>query len=572
MVAFVSLNQGTNTIRITFNPPWDRSAPGELYFWLASLIFLLPGATLIGAGLSGPVFRIQNAISRKLDSISRVQVDGLLVVLFLVVVTAAFLGNQLLLNGMPITDDEIAAHFGGQVLASGKTMATLPPMRFAFADLFLYQRAGAWTSVDFPGALAAWAFAELTSSDGAFFHSMVGLSALGLILAVMRRQGLSYGLLAGLILFLSPMGAALSTTTHTHVVSRGFLGIGLGLMLFVKNPSVSRSIAGGLCFGAAAATRPFENMMLLLPCALFLVWRSVRSPSLRKSLAGLMVGALPFLLLTLAYNRSVTGTWMLARLAPNEVVHPYASVFHPPLEISSFWPRFGQNVSYNALTLAVWFLGPLGVLLALLGANASPTHRALGLGILFDLALGLIHDDRGLHLVGPIHYSEVVLPMTILSMAGIPRLFSCLIKMEIPRALTGGCLAGYLLLGLPCFTAWHLAALSTTAKGTSWLVATAKNVDAKPAVVLVPQLSRVRSRVPALEETGSFVFSWPFPDPSLQDEVILINDSPKARLNVRTTFPNRAAFVFSTGPGVIGPIPLEKIDETKAASSQQWKN
>ena len=46
--------------------------------------------------------------------------------------------------------------------------------------------------------------------------------------------------------------------------------------------------------------------------------------------------------------------------------------------------------------------------------------RLLGLGVLTDLLLALFHTNMGLHSVGPIHYSECAVPLTVIAVHGSP--------------------------------------------------------------------------------------------------------------------------------------------------------
>ena len=44
----------------------------------------------------------------------------------------------------------------------------------------------------------------------------------------------------------------------------------------------------------------------------------------------------------------------------------------------SLWQRFGDNLSYNVLMLAIWFLGPMGLVLVAAGALTDRFTRLLG--------------------------------------------------------------------------------------------------------------------------------------------------------------------------------------------------
>src|SRR5262249_62099785 len=89
--------------------------------------------------------------------------------------------------------------------------------------------------------------------------------------------------------------------------------------------------------------------------------------------------------------------------------------------------------------------------------------RLLGLGVLSNLALGLAHDNFGLHLVGPIHYSEAAVPLTVLAVHGMARIKRWCEEKAIALPAVSGLLAGALGLGLGTFTRWQSVALQRQA-------------------------------------------------------------------------------------------------------------
>lgn len=553
VVAFYALDNSSNTIRVRFVPPWDASARGELYFWLGATFFLLPGATLIGASLSQlcrPAF--ERAVS-KLEATQGRERIALWATLGIVAWSLARIGNQAVMLGQPFTDDEDAAHFGGQVLASGSLWAPLPPMRFAFPDLFLFQRGSHWTSFDFPGALLPWTFAELTGSDTLVFSLFACLVPVSVAVACARRQGTSAGLLAGGLLLCSPMAVTLSMTSHTHVVSRGLLALGFGLILFVDRPTLLRSLAAGLAFGCAIATRPAESTLLLTPLCLAWSYDALREPVKRPRLLGLLLGAGPVVLALLAYNHALTDTFGFPRSALNDIPSVSGMIMRSPLSPERFWPRFGNNFSYNLLTLSIWYLGPVGLYLAWLGVHASREHELLGAGVLLALCLALLHDDRGLHMVGPVHLSELAVPLTLLAVAGIPRVLSALEKVGVARAHAALAFAGYVVLGLNLFTSWHAIALRDQALARLGLSEMIEAIPERPAVVLAGPFERLRTKYTLQGGVGSFVYEWRRARPDWSEPVLILHDSERAQAEVGRAFPARTAYVFD--PGKYGPHP-----------------
>lgn len=572
VAAFFSLHRGTNTIRVTIVPPWDASAPGELYFWLAAIMLLLPGSALVGASLAGVVGPRLLRTSARLRAAEPNERTALVMTVAVLAFVVARIGNQVFLHGQPFTDDEDAARFGGQVLASGALWSPLPPMRHAFPDLFLFQRAGAWTSFDFLGAVLSWALAELTHTDTLIFSLFAALPAPAVAALVMRRYGTVRGLAAAGLVLCSPMALTLSFTSHTHVVSRGLFALGLAGVLFVERATFARGLGAGALLGLAWTTRPPEVTALLAPLMLGYTVDALRDREQRPRALGLAVGALPAVLLTFVYNYSIGGSFGFLRSAPNEISVPYASAMEGPLALARWGPRFGNNLSYNALTLSIWFLGPVGLWLAWAGVRESRTHRLLGAGVLCLLALCLLHDDRGLHLVGPIHLSEAVVPLSILAVCGLARATRALEQLGLPRVVSMCATLGYVALGLVTFAGWHTRALEQQAMARLSVVDKAEHVDRLPAIVLADKFAELRAQTSHYGSVGSFVFEWRRARPELSEPVLIVRDSPEARAEVARAFPDRTPYVFAFKRYGVFPVPLAealRLDAEAEAAEQQ---
>jgi hypothetical protein len=196
MAAFVGLGETLAGLNIVFLDGYTASSPGEVYFWLGHALLLFPGACLLGYALSpwlGPLLaRIWQGIEQ-LDR--RQQISGLLL-LTVAAVLAARAGHAFFLLDYPVTDDENAARFGGQVLAMGRLMVPVPQPFGAFPNLYLYLRDGMVTSFDWLGPQLAWAIAELSGLGPWVFALAAALPVpcLGYILA--KRLGNGWGAFA----------------------------------------------------------------------------------------------------------------------------------------------------------------------------------------------------------------------------------------------------------------------------------------------------------------------------------------------------------------------------------------
>ena len=539
--AFFGLTRTGTGFTIAYLRPFSYSPPGESYFWLASALLLFPAACLLGYGLApwlGP--KIGRAWSRA-EGLNKRQSSLSLAALLVLTTAIAGLSHLLVLRGTPITDDENGARFGGQVLAMGRVKVPAPEPADIFPSLFLYSRGGTTTSVDWPGSQAAWALAEATRAGPWVFALFAGAAALAVAWAAGLLLSPGYGLAAFLLFLLSPMAFTLSATTHAHVVSRGL--IALTLLFYVRaergeNPG--RWALTGLAAAAAFTVRPIETTFLFLPLGASFVLRERRTAEGRRRLGAFALGAAGPVVLFAVHNAVVTGNAFL----------PARFYMEGPAEAffkGSLWDRFGANTSYNLFMLAVWFLGPLGLIAVAAGVRANRLTRLLGLGVLAMLLVGLFHDNHGLHIVGPIHYSECAVPLTLIAVHGLAKVKDFFARAGLRPERFAAVILGPLLLCLGVFNLWEALALNRQARiQTTIYGAIEKGVAAGGvqgrAVVLVPKYADAWQGHPPFEEIGSWLFDWRRPRPDLADRILLVRDLPGAGAAMRARFPDRPQF------------------------------
>jgi hypothetical protein len=587
VLAFFSMSATVVGIDVGFRPPWNNHTAGELHFWVCWLLLLVPGAVLIGAGLapalSGRAARAWTALGA-LDGRGRL---GVIVLLFGAGLLAARLGHHLVLLDFWITDDEPAARLGGQILASGRWMLPLPATWDLWPSQFLYVNAAksAYTSIDWTGVQLAWALAEISGAGSGLFAVAAGLPAPLVAWAVGRRLGPAWGAVAGAMLLVSPMALTLSFTTHAHVLSRAWIAAALCLYVAARSggsgagEGVLRWWGGGLCLGFAFITRPFETGLLFAPLGVLTLYEAIAGDArLRRGLGALVAGAVLPLAFFALHNAILTGEpWRPPRFAHADMFtgahrSPFAFLSDPGV----LWSRLGNNVAYNAAMLALWFLGPLGVVAVAVGAGVDRFTRALGLGVVCNLALGLLHDDAGLHIVGPIHYSESAVPLAVLATHGLARAAAWLGRVataardadpdlrSLPvRVGVAGGIAS--VLALLVFTGWHARALHGQARIHAGIFGRIEALDLQDAVLLAPYYGYVWRSIPAYRETGAWVFHWPPADPDRTANVIFAHQlEPELTADriarLRAEFPGRRLYALRGTDDerglIIEPIPL----------------
>jgi len=315
--------------------------------------------------------------------------------------------------------------------------------------------------------------------------------------------------------------------------------------------------------GAGFLCRPLEIACLSFPLLADRLIRAVRrEPGSPRAVAGLLLGGAVPLVAFALHNWQITGDPLLPPRFDSGAIVWFQT------EAASLWSRFGANTSYNVFMLTIWFLGPLGVLLVSLGAMTDRFTRLLGLGVLTVLGLGLFHDDHGLHIVGPIHYSECVVPLSILAVHGLANLVDRCRSLGLGLRQLASMIFAALVLGLGSFNALHTSALHRQAMVQDTVYGFVENSGIHHAVVLAPQFFPTWMAIPPLREVGTFVLSWRHVRPDLSDDVMFLGDGPGMEGRLRRTFRDRAFFRLSVldEPPYLQLEPLPDVREETRGS------
>ena len=284
------------------------------------------------------------------------------------------------------------------------------------------------------------------------------------------------------------------------------------------------------CFAAAFLARPAEAAMSFLPIFLHLAWRALKSRNYRR----LVFLALPALAgpgLMLLYNQVLTGSPLVSPRVLGTVL-----LVKPNLLL--FWERLGNNSLFNAVLLGLYFLGPLGVvvLLAALGRRVAPV-RVAAAAVLLQILLGLLHGDTGIHVVGPIHYSECVVPLAVLIAWGVPQLAG--LAGRYGKAGTQPLLLAGLVLGTSQLAALWVEARLLQDQARIHRLFYDVVADLPPAVVVSDPPWRIWELRPEIAAVGTWIADLPHPDPYFRDRVLWAQ-AGRANLDLlRQRFPDR---------------------------------
>ena len=418
-------------------------------------------------------------------------------------------------------------------------MTRLRVPREALPDLFLHFRDGAVGSFDWLGGQVVAAIGWLTGL-GSFVWTLVAVVPVPVLAMLMtRRLGPEWGGTAVVLFLCSPMALLLSMTTHAHLASRALLAVALlAFWMADRSGGFGRwTLAGGL-LGLAFVCRPLEIAFFSVPIVVWTVIQAVRrAPAYRAALPGLVAGVLGPAAIFVWHAYAMTGNpWLPARFATSQT----------DVTAVSMWTRFGDNFTYNAFMLAIWFLGPLGLALVAAGVLTDRFTKLLGWCVLADLCLALFHNNPGLHIVGPIHYSECAVPLTIVATHGLANIVQAVRRHGLDARAVAAPIAAALVLGLGTFTAVQALALRGQAQVQRDIYDAIEDAVRDPgggkAVVLAPHFLSIVDAVPALRQIGTWVHDWRRPEPDWSDNLLFLRDDWRAETSLRHYFPDRRFF------------------------------
>ncbi len=524
-----------------FGPQLAYVSPGESSFWVAHLLLALPGCALIAYGVSVPLagFLLSTlAAFEKLDARGRRVAAGTFGILLFAL---AHVGRQALLRDLPVTDDENSVLFGARMLAHGDLHVPLLLPHGAYTDLFTYVRDGRVSSIDFPGSLFFRALSLVTGLDALLYAFAAATAGVAVVATALRLTNMRGALFAALVWTCSPMVLCLSLTTHTHIVSRCFLALAVFFVVDVlesteRKPRDASALALGAFAGAAFLTRPIEVGMLLAPLGLLIAARAVRGvEGYRRKVSLALLGLLPALCVFGWYNHEITGNVLVQARFGAGVRSSYGG---PSLSV---WDRIPGNLCFETLMLSVWFLGPIGAALVWLGVSRdNPIAVALASGVGLALSITLAHEYTGVHVVGPIHFSDAPVLLTPLAVLGVQRAFAWLRQKGVEGARSAAIVAATIVLAYGAFDIFHARALESQAAVQAFPFEELARRDIHHAVVLADPIAKLYVH----HQTGSWVLQFPHPDPYLRDDIVFANaDADVGALRAR--FPTRTLYRLS---------------------------
>jgi hypothetical protein len=532
--------------------------PSELAFLLHYLLFGLPAIALLTAALAGSAGpRLLEAFDRAAELPARetsaaVVCASALAFLLVTIVRFGFLKDA------AISDDEHAYAFMGQLFATGRIyVPSLPPALRPFLDNQFIVNDGKMYGIYFPGHPTALAIGER-------LHAMTWVPTVSATLTVplafgvaRRIFGQRTALLTLPLLLVSPYFLFPSATLLSHSTAAVMLmAFVYAVLRLLETPDAFRWwIVGGVALSWATLTRPFSAPIFAVP---WLVW--VGAELWRRRSGRAMGGAVVFCLigagalgLLLVYQNALSGSPFVSGYQTFSRMHHWGLIGRaldatPPLpSIHEFMFTLGR--------MNFWLFGwPISLFLILFYRRNDGGRRLLTSVVYVLLLYGAI-SAATIHPVGPVHYSELAVPMVILSASGLERL----VELARGAMMPGG--AARVVVTAP--VAAILCALVTFYPVYAGSLRASADLTRAPYELLAERgIDRALVFVQSLPALHVSPYSWAYfrrnNSPDLTDPILFVNYlGPEKNKELMRMFPDRPAFAMGMKDGkfVLLPAP-----------------
>jgi hypothetical protein len=445
----------------------------------------------------------------------------------------------------PVADDESTYLFIAQTLQHGRLVNPLPDDWHFFTNQFVVMNQRGWFGKYPIGHPLMLAIADLLGGRALFGPAITSLSLLLTYLVGKKMFGAKTGLLATLLLAVSPHFLLTGATLLSQTTSTLFLLLGLYfLAAFIERRQTAAGALAAACFAYGALVRPFPGALFFLAAFAVLVLEPDGTAFLPRLKANgrcllLFVGlaALAGLALLLV-NQAQTGH--VLRNAYHEVHGPRMGVIDPnegrrsmsmaaALFRQNFW-LFGWPVSL----LFVWFVRR-NRYLVLLAAM-----------VIAEYAYRVVFPKTVVSATGPIYVTEIVPLLALASASGMAELKRRLEGLGSGRAHSPivSAVSALTVVALLEFWPGHLAALSRGAHAWRYPFEILEAEHVRKALVFADSMVNV---------TGGATWAYfpPNPTPSQHDDILFVriphgdkDPTPAMRQFHRRHFPDRPAFVM----------------------------
>ena len=364
----------------------------------------------------------------------------------LLALLSAALWRRFVFLEMPVTDDEGAYRFMAELLLSGRLYADSHPLKIFFDQSFFTNDGKYYTQyfLGWPALLAPFHAIGLIGWASACYHV---LSVIGIFFLTRRQLGQlaqhevstgppaeasSWAKVATLLTLFSPLLLFNAATPLSH--SACFAAL-VWFAYFVvrtteQEASAWCSAGASLCFSIAFFVRPQSAVPLGAALLAWWLMHIARRPAAERwrHLAAFAAPALPLAVAFLAVNQIQNGSPLLTAYTrtlqyAGENLYRFTHFLSPEENPGGRWGRSWLEMTSQLLN------GVFRLNFAAFGWPTSFLFGALAVGVraarpwfaslLVGGAFFFYMPDAGVDIIGPVHYTEFMLPLIMVSVFGL---------------------------------------------------------------------------------------------------------------------------------------------------------
>lgn len=456
----------------------------------------------------------------------------------------AVLGRTLVLQSTALVDDEGVYRFAAQILAKGHLYLPGNPDPAFFEHNFVVNGDKVFTQyfLGWPALMLPYLLLGIEGYANAFYFA---LSMPPLFLILRQLCGSGWARLGLVLALVSPILSISAATLLSHSSCMMALSyfFWCALRSFDRDAHWRWHAGAAVAFSVAFFIRPLSTLGIGLPWLLFWLWSLKGHPRAFRMFSAFAIPSLVFALLFFGANQAMNGHPLKSAYASFQD-HHHGDVEVPLLkrEIAFVSPGHSLTIAaaaFQRLNFAAlgWPVSWLFVFLA--GRGRAPKLWLASIGTYF--AANFFTTAVGVDGYGPMHYLEAVLPILLLTVLGLERTTELagrlgMRPLPVAMALCSTLVAVVAYFPYQALTLHRMTTLELAARTTP-------DDLRKPAVVFVIPPWEAPSC--GLEDSKSWVHSWPMYDPDLQNEVLWLAhvDPEKNRELARRRFPDRAAYI-----------------------------
>ena len=484
----------------------------------------------------------------------------------------------LILRQQPLTDDEAAYRFMGQVLASGRLFVESPPFQLFFDHSFLINDGKMYAAyfVGWPALLVPAAWLGVSGFANCLYSA---LAAPAIFLALRRITSSGWAKVGALLYLSSPMLMIGAATETSHTSCTAALAWLVWFVLRSRDQDAAWwSHAGcAVTFSAAFFIRPTSALGVGLPMLAWWLAGALRGRSRSRWLAvgafvaPALVGAALFLWVNRVQNGSPFEVGY-QRASNYQAEHPSPFLQEPVGPPAGLLPKVLHAAAMSAA--AIYRLNfdlfgwPCSLLFIPFCRPGRWSQLLLGSLALYFVVHVMLLPDVGVDSFAPMHFFETSLPLLLLTVSGLERLSALgrrIEDLQAPdraraalslRSVPGLVTATLILVSVSSFHPLRWIALRKITASIELPQRALEESGVSRAVIFAP-----RPFIAYCRSGGArgWVFEQPINDPQLEDDVLWVNHISVGRdRELMQSFPDRRGWILTwERPCTIGLLRVE---------------